>query len=129
MRSIGIESQLFTLIVRCLRDTLITLEEYNLSCTIQNVAGIYGLAVNTLRTLPQLDQLIDKTQILTEQPRLNPWLARVLITELLWRKGCLKSRSKPVLTVLAYENKLREELKSLDCIETLVPYKEKGNCA
>ncbi|TGZ32262.1 putative methyltransferase NSUN5 [Temnothorax longispinosus] len=90
-----------------------------------NVAGIYGLSVNTLRALPQLDRLLDKTQILTEQPRLNPWLAKVLITELLWRKGCLKSRSKPVLTVLAYENRLREESKSLDCTETLVVHKEK----
>ncbi|XP_024886031.1 probable 28S rRNA (cytosine-C(5))-methyltransferase [Temnothorax curvispinosus] len=90
-----------------------------------NVAGIYGLSVNTLRALPQLDRLLDKTQILTEQPRLNPWLAKVLITELLWRKGCLKSRSKPVLTVLAYENRLREESKSLDCTETLVVHKAK----
>ncbi|XP_036147414.1 28S rRNA (cytosine-C(5))-methyltransferase isoform X3 [Monomorium pharaonis] len=90
-----------------------------------NVAGIYGLSVNTLRALPQLDQLLDKTQILREQPRLNPWLAKVLITELLWRKGCLKSCSKPVLTVLAYENKLREEFKSLGSIEIPVVHKDK----
>ncbi|KAG5310375.1 NSUN5 methyltransferase, partial [Acromyrmex insinuator] len=90
-----------------------------------NVAGIYGLAVNTLQALPQLDQLFDKTQILTEQPRLNPWLARVLITELLWRKRCLKNRSKPVLTVLAYENKLREESINLGYIETFVDHKDK----
>ncbi|XP_011864315.1 PREDICTED: probable 28S rRNA (cytosine-C(5))-methyltransferase [Vollenhovia emeryi] len=91
-----------------------------------NVAGIHALSVNTLRALPQLDLLLDKTEILTEQPRLNPWLARVLITELLWRKRCLKSRSKPVLTVLAYEKRLREESKNLGCIETLAVDKEKG---
>ncbi|XP_018406874.1 PREDICTED: probable 28S rRNA (cytosine-C(5))-methyltransferase [Cyphomyrmex costatus] len=90
-----------------------------------NVAGIYGLAVSTLQALPQLDQLFDKTQILTEQPRLNPWLARVLITELLWRKRCLKSCSKPVLTVLTYENKLREESKNLGHTETFVDHKSK----
>ncbi|XP_018365523.1 PREDICTED: probable 28S rRNA (cytosine-C(5))-methyltransferase [Trachymyrmex cornetzi] len=90
-----------------------------------NVAGIYGLAVNVLQALPQLDQLFDKTQILTEQPRLNPWLARVLITELLWRKRCLKNRSKPVLTVLAYENKLREESINLGYIKTFVDHKDK----
>lgn len=106
---------------------IITLQECNLSCTIQNVAGIYGLAVNTLHALPHLDQLFDKTQILTEQPRLNPWLARVLITELLWRKRCLKNRSKPVLTVLAYENKLREQSINLGYIETFDDYKDKGN--
>ncbi|XP_018346921.1 PREDICTED: probable 28S rRNA (cytosine-C(5))-methyltransferase, partial [Trachymyrmex septentrionalis] len=90
-----------------------------------NVAGIYGLAVNTLQALPQLDQLFDKTQILTEQSRLNPWLARVLITELLWRKRCLKNRSKPILTVLAYENKLREESINLGYIETFIDHKDK----
>ncbi|KAL0108246.1 hypothetical protein PUN28_015059 [Cardiocondyla obscurior] len=88
-----------------------------------NVAGIYGLSVNTLRALPQIDQLLDQTQILTEQPRLNPWLARVLITELLWRKGCLKSNAKPILTVLAYEKKLRE-LKHLNSIGTPDVYKK-----
>ncbi|XP_029667829.1 probable 28S rRNA (cytosine-C(5))-methyltransferase isoform X1 [Formica exsecta] len=90
-----------------------------------NIAGIYGLSMNTLRMLPHLDQLFHKTHILTEQPRLDPWLASVLITELLWGKKCLKSHSKPVLTVLAYEKKLQEELKNLNYIETFISHKEK----
>lgn len=83
--------------------------------------------MNTLRMLPHLDQLFVKTHILTEQPRLDPWLARVLVTELLWGKKCLKSHSKPVLTVLTYEKKLQEELKNLNYIETSISYKQKGN--
>lgn len=85
--------------------------------------------MNTLRMLPYLDQLFHNTNILIEQPRLDPWLARVLITELLWGKKCLKGHSKPVLTVLAYEKKLQQELKNLNYIETLISHKEKGNCA
>lgn len=83
--------------------------------------------MNTLRMLPHLDQLFHKTHILKEQPRLDPWLARVLVTELLWGKKCLKSHSKPVLAVLAYEKKLQEELKNLNHKETLISYKQKGN--
>lgn len=83
--------------------------------------------MNTLRMLPHLDQLFHKTHILTEQPRLDPWLAKVLVTELLWGKKCLKSHSKPVLAVLAYEKKLQEELKNLNYIETSISYKQKGN--
>ncbi|XP_012219603.2 28S rRNA (cytosine-C(5))-methyltransferase [Linepithema humile] len=90
-----------------------------------NVSGIYGLSMNTLQMLPMLDQLLQKIQILTEQPRLNSWLARVLITELLWGKKCLRNNSKPVLTVLAYKDKLQEELKNLKCIETLISHKNK----
>lgn len=90
-----------------------------------NIAGIYGLSMNTLRMLPYLDQLFHNTNILIEQPRLDPWLARVLITELLWGKKCLKGHSKPVLTVLAYEKKLQQELKNLNYIETLISHKEK----
>ncbi|GAB1868778.1 Putative methyltransferase NSUN5 [Camponotus japonicus] len=90
-----------------------------------NISGIYGLSMNTLRMLPHLDQLFHKTHILTEQPRLDPWLARVLVTELLWGKKCLKSHSKPVLAVLAYEKKLQEELKNLNYIETSISYKQK----
>lgn len=83
--------------------------------------------MSTLQMLPHLDQLFHKTHILTEQPRLDPWLARVLVTELLWGKKCLKSHSKPVLAVLAYEKKLQKELKNLNK-ETLISYKQKGNC-
>jgi len=80
-----------------------------------------------LRALPQLDQLISKTEILIEQPRLDPWLTRVLITELLWGKKCLGSDSKPVLTLLSYEYKLREEARNLNCINLSIADEKTGN--
>lgn len=76
--------------------------------------------------LPILDQLLQTIQIFMEQPRLDCWLARVLITELLWGKKCLRNNSKPVLTILAYESKLQAELKNLKCMETLLSHKKKG---
>lgn len=80
---------------------------------IQNLQGVYALAFNTVRHGDQLNQLIRKTQILFKEQRLDPWLTRVLITELLWGKQCLKSESKPIQTVLSYEKELREEVKNL----------------
>lgn len=86
--------------------------------------GVYALAFNTVRHGDQLNQLIRKTQILFKEQRLDPWLTRVLITELIWGKQCLKSESKPIQTVLSYENSLREEMKN---ITEDVDFPKKGN--
>lgn len=51
-----------------------------------NVSGLYALTLNTLQKTDQLNELINETKILINEPRLDPWLARVLITELLWGK-------------------------------------------
>lgn len=87
--------------------------------------GVYALAFNTVRHGDQLNQLIRKTQILFKEQRLDPWLTRVLITELIWGKQCLKSESKPIQTVLSYQKELREEMKNItedvDC-----PKEQKG---
>ena len=88
--------------------------------------GVYALVLNTVRHGDQLNQLIRKTQILFKEQRLDPWLTRVLITELIWGKQSLKSESKPVQTILSYEKELREEVKNItedvDPLET-----RKGN--
>ena len=64
----------------------------------------------TLQHCKELQSIIDKTEILIENPRFDPWLARVLITELLWGKKDLKSEAKPVQTVLSYREKLQQAL-------------------
>lgn len=86
--------------------------------------GVYALAFNTVRHGDQLNQLIRKTQILFKEQRLDPWLTRVLITELIWGKQCLKSESKPIQTVISYEKELREEMKN---ITEDVDLSKKGN--
>lgn len=64
-----------------------------------------------------MDLLLQKIQILSENPRLDPWLTRVLITELLWGKQRLPGLSKPIQTILAYEDTLRKELQTLEDVE------------
>jgi putative methyltransferase len=79
---------------------------------------------NTLRYSKELDYLIDQNQILIDNPRLDCWLAKVLITELLWGKKELKSNAKPVETILNYKTKLQESLgQFLDA--TVDPYDHK----
>lgn len=67
-----------------------------------------------LQKKAQLTAVMQKTNILCNEPRLNPWLARVLIAELLWGKGSLQSECKPVQTILRYEKELWDELRAID---------------
>ncbi|XP_012251799.2 28S rRNA (cytosine-C(5))-methyltransferase [Athalia rosae] len=82
-----------------------------------NIKALYALALTSLQHGSQLDQLIRRTKILTNEPRLDPWLARVLITELLWGKKHLNNDSKPVQTILSYEKQLKEELRNTTAFE------------
>lgn len=82
----------------------------------------------TLHHCKELQSIIDQTNILVENPRFDPWLARVLITELLWGKKVLKSEAKPVVTVLNYKEKLQQALvQNLDAAVDPCD-KKKGNC-
>ena len=62
----------------------------------------------TLRHSKELQFVIDSSKILVENPRFDPWLARILLTELLWGKKVLKSEAKPILTVLSYKEKVQQ---------------------
>ncbi|XP_076243549.1 nop2/Sun-like domain containing protein 5 [Calliopsis andreniformis] len=84
-----------------------------------NVSAIYSLCYNTLQREALLSSLLNKTRILLNEPRLNPWLARILINELLWGKQTLKTECKPAKIVLTYEKQLREELSQVKDVEAL----------
>ncbi|KAH0552412.1 hypothetical protein KQX54_009645 [Cotesia glomerata] len=92
-----------------------------------NIKAIYALAATALQNSSQLTELLEKTEILKKQPRLDQWLARILITELIWGKKSLQSEAKPVLTIRNYENQLRDALKntSNDKIEKTIKKVEK----
>lgn len=82
----------------------------------------------TLHHCKELQSIIDQTEILIENPRFDPWLARVLITELLWGKKDLKSEAKPILTVLNYKEKLQQALVQNPDAAVDPCDKRKGNC-
>ncbi|EFN79048.1 Putative methyltransferase NSUN5 [Harpegnathos saltator] len=101
-------------IVRCVQEQGGSLKTLIYEKKHPNVSGIYALSVNTLKADHKLDLLLQNTQILTQQPRLDPWLTKVLITELLWGKKYLPNQSKPIQTVLSYADLLRKELLNLE---------------
>lgn len=84
---------------------------------IQNVSAIYSLCLNTLQKEAQLNELISKTNLLVNEPRLDPWLAKILITELLWGKKVLNTDCKPGQTIRSYEKQLRKELGDINDVE------------
>lgn len=90
--------------------------------------GVFALATTTLQHEADLKDLIRKTQLLLNEPRLDPWLARVLITELIWGKQSIKGDAKPLQTILNYENQLRDILKTINPQQNEEPiFKKKGN--
>lgn len=83
------------------------------------------MCVKTLQKEGQIDSLINKTNLLINEPRFDAWLAKILITELLWGKNALKTDCKPIKTILAYEQKLREELNNIG-VDAFPTSSEKG---
>lgn len=69
----------------------------------QNKKAIYALVLEALQHETQIDFLFRKSQILVKEDRLDIWLARILVTELLWGKKKLPGDSKPIKTILGYQ--------------------------
>lgn len=97
---------------------------------LQNIKGIYALAIETTKHKDELDYLIRKSKLLKKEPRLDPWLCRILMTELLWRKKKLSGESKPVKTVLAYKQILNAHASEIsnDISEKETPVGKKRIC-
>ncbi|XP_076648392.1 nop2/Sun-like domain containing protein 5 [Halictus rubicundus] len=86
-----------------------------------NTSALYSLCLNTLQNEAQLNRLLKDTGILTKESRLDPWLAKIFITELLWGKKAINTECKPAQSVLKYETELREKLNSSSAIKALAP--------
>ncbi|XP_035795888.1 28S rRNA (cytosine-C(5))-methyltransferase-like isoform X2 [Anopheles albimanus] len=61
-----------------------------------------------LVNLPQINAIIAHIDLTTKEPRLNPWMARALISELLYGRGELLGASLPVECVRRYEAEIRK---------------------
>lgn len=74
----------------------------------QNIKGVYALVVETIKHAKELDDLLTRSKLLQKETRLQPWLAKILITELLFGKKELKGESKPIQTILSYKNQFEK---------------------
>ena len=87
-----------------------------------NTKAIAGLVLKALNNEELLNKIIENSKILVEHPQGDPWLYRILITELLFGKKRLPVGSSPVQIVLSYGPTLKTEL-----IKAQGKYTSKGN--
>ncbi|XP_045781577.1 28S rRNA (cytosine-C(5))-methyltransferase-like [Maniola jurtina] len=69
---------------------------------------LYALINETIKHAVDIQNLFESTGILVNEPRLNPWLAKVLTAELLYGKKKLPGKSKPEQTILSYTEQFRK---------------------
>ncbi|XP_038215528.1 28S rRNA (cytosine-C(5))-methyltransferase [Zerene cesonia] len=69
---------------------------------------IYALITETIKHAAHIDKLFEATGILEKEQRLDPWLARVLTTELLFGKKELPGFSKPEQAILSYKEQFEK---------------------
>ncbi|KAK6620450.1 hypothetical protein RUM44_006851 [Polyplax serrata] len=77
----------------------------------KNIKGVYALVVKAIQHNQDLEKLLMKSKLLKKESRLQPWLAKILMTELFFGKKELKGESKPVQTILNYKSQLTKFLK------------------
>jgi len=81
----------------------------------RDIKPIYALLAECLKHQALIEDLINSSGLRDEQPVVDPHLARILITELLWGKGYLKpENARPIKTILNFESNLRDALKKKD---------------
>lgn len=73
---------------------------------LQNVRSLYALVTTAVRNTRALTRLFSEIQLLENESRLDPWLARILTTEILLGKKALPGHSKPEQTLLAYKEQI-----------------------
>ncbi|XP_026329160.1 probable 28S rRNA (cytosine-C(5))-methyltransferase [Hyposmocoma kahamanoa] len=69
---------------------------------------LYALINETIKHAAEIDKIFESCGLLTKEPRLDPWLAKVLTAELLFGKKELPGNSKPVQTILSYKDRLEK---------------------
>uniref|UniRef100_A0A6P7GQY4 Probable 28S rRNA (Cytosine-C(5))-methyltransferase n=1 Tax=Diabrotica virgifera virgifera TaxID=50390 RepID=A0A6P7GQY4_DIAVI len=90
-----------------------------------NIKAIYALVSTLFQKLREIETLLKRSQLLIKETKFNPWLAKVLIVELLWGKTYLPGQSKPENTIRAYEQIFKAHLS--DSTVTEIEHKDKGN--
>lgn len=73
-----------------------------------DINKLYALIAKILSNQRLLNKVIEDSGLFRSEPRLDPYLGRILVAELLIGKQKLNGDSKPVQTVLKYEVLLRE---------------------
>ncbi|KAG6442169.1 28S rRNA (cytosine-C(5))-methyltransferase [Manduca sexta] len=66
---------------------------------------LFAIITETIKHVAEIDKIFESCSLLENEPRLDPWLAKILTTELLYGKKELPGKSKPEQTILSYREK------------------------
>lgn len=77
---------------------------------LQRTNVLYALINETIKHAAEIDKIFEICGLLTNESRLDPWLAKVLTAELLFGKKELPGNSKPVQTILSYKDQLEKHI-------------------
>ncbi|XP_049866749.1 28S rRNA (cytosine-C(5))-methyltransferase [Pectinophora gossypiella] len=69
---------------------------------------LFALITETIKHAADIDKIFETCSLLTNEPRLDPWLAKVLTSELLFGKKTLPGKSKPEQTILSYKDQFEK---------------------
>ncbi|KAG5883733.1 hypothetical protein JTB14_024234 [Gonioctena quinquepunctata] len=75
-----------------------------------NIKALYALVATLFQKSEEIETILKRSQFLTKESRLDVWLAKILIVELLWGRKKLPGQSKPESTVRAYEQIFKAHL-------------------
>ncbi|KAI5634669.1 16S rRNA methyltransferase rsmB/F domain-containing protein [Phthorimaea operculella] len=73
-----------------------------------NKNELYALITKTIQHAAELEKIFELCSLFQNEPRLDPWLAKVLATELLFGKKCLPGISKPEKTIISYKEQFEK---------------------
>lgn len=97
-------SQQTTIFERNLYSTSISLSH------LQRVRSLHAVLKHYSDNRGAVDNAIEETGLLKDNPNLDPNLAKVLVTELIFGRKQLNGESKPVQKVRSYEEKLQQAI-------------------
>ncbi|XP_073944343.1 nop2/Sun-like domain containing protein 5 [Choristoneura fumiferana] len=69
---------------------------------------LYALITETIKHADDIDKIFENCSLVTNEPRLDLWLAKVLTAELLFGKKALPGKSKPEQTILSYKDQFEK---------------------
>ncbi|XP_056633844.1 28S rRNA (cytosine-C(5))-methyltransferase [Diorhabda sublineata] len=75
-----------------------------------NIKAIYALVTTLFQKSEEIEILLKRSQLLIKEIKFDPWLAKILIVELLWGKKHLPGQSRPENTIRAYEQIFKAHL-------------------
>lgn len=89
----------------------------------QRVSSLQAVLKSYSDNRGAIDNAIEETGLLRDNPRLDSALAKVLVTEIIYGRGQLNGESKPVQTVREYKERLQQALGVAGVV------RKKGRCS